>query len=88
MTEFVIEVDELAPCPRCGSEPKFIERNLPTGTHASCKFVCASSKCGFRGPGVAQRIDLSGNRELHRTWGRVNAAKEWNLCATSTPIAR
>lgn len=79
----VIEVVALAPCPRCGSTPKFIERDLPTGTHTSCKFVCARAECGFRSPGVAQRLDLLGNRELHREWGRANAAKEWNLRATA-----
>lgn len=79
----MIEVVSLEPCPRCGSAPKFIERDLPTGTHVSCKFVCASDKCGFRGPGIAQHLDLFGSHELHREWGRINAAKEWNLCAAS-----
>ena len=69
-----MEVVDPAPCPRCGSNPEFMERVLPTGTHASCKFVCASATCGFRGPGVMQRIDLPGSR----AWGRTNAAKEWN----------
>jgi hypothetical protein len=79
----MIEVADLAPCPRCGSAPKFTERDLPTGTHVSCKFVCPSTACGFRAPGVAQRVDPIGSRELHRGWGRVNAAKEWNLCAAT-----
>jgi hypothetical protein len=78
----MIEVVDLAPCPRCGGAPEFTERDLPTGTHASCKFVCPSVECGFRAPGVAQRLDLPGSRELHREWGRANAAREWNLCAT------
>lgn len=80
----MINVDEIAPCPRCGSDPVFVERDLPTGTHASCKFVCASAQCGFRGPGVAQRLDLPGSREIHRAWGRANAAKEWNLCVATS----
>ena len=78
----MIEIVEMAPCPRCGGTPEFVERELATGTHISCKFVCAS-KCGFRSPGVAQRLDLSGSSELHRAWGRTNAAKEWNLSATT-----
>lgn len=69
-------VDALALCPHCDNAPEFTERVLPTGTHVSCRFMC--SKCGFRGPGVAQRLDLPG---LHHEWGRANAAKEWNLRA-------
>ena len=83
MTQEQIEVVTLAPCPRCGSAPEFIERALPTGTHVSCKVVCASVKCGFRGPGIAQRLVRSGSRELHHEWACANAAKEWNLCAAS-----
>ena len=81
-TAGLVEIIDLAPCPRCGGAPEFIERELPTGLHMSCRFVCAS-KCGFRSPGVAQRLDLPGSRELHRAWGRTNAAKEWNLSASS-----
>jgi hypothetical protein len=77
----MLEIVELAPCPLCGGAPEFIERELPTGLHMSCKFVCAT-KCGFRSPGVAQRLDLPGSRDLHRAWGRTNAAKQWNLSAT------
>ena len=78
-----MKVVNLAPCPRCGSTPEFIERDLPTGTHASCRFVCTNAECGFRGPGIAQHLGLPGSRELHREWGRTNAAKEWNLSAKS-----
>ena len=77
----MIEVVELAPCPRCGGTPDFIARE--TGTHTSCKFVC--SECGFRGPGIAQRLDSSGSHELHRAWARTNAAKEWNLRVENEP---
>lgn len=77
----MIEIVELAPCPRCGGAPEFTARVLPTGTHVSCKFMCAA-QCGFRSPGVAQRLDLPGSHELHLAWGRTNAAKEWNLSAS------
>lgn len=79
------EIVELSPCPRCGGAPDFIERLLPTGTHMSCKFVCVEG-CGFRSPGVAQRLDLPGSHELHQLWGRINAAKEWNVAASSVAL--
>lgn len=79
----MIEVDVLEPCPRCGGTPEFIARVLPTGMHVSCKFICPSVECGFRGPGVVQRLDFPGSYDLHWEWGRANAAKEWNLCAAT-----
>ena len=73
----MIDVLDLALCPRCGGQPTFVERMLPTGLHLSCKFMCAT--CGFKGPGVAQRTDTP---DFHE-WGRSNAVREWNLCARS-----
>lgn len=65
----MLDVADLALCPCCGSAPEFLERDLPTGTHASCKFVCTNAECGFRGPGIAQRLGGPGGRELHRAGG-------------------
>ena len=50
----MIEVVDMAPCPHCGGGPEFIERDLPTGTHASCKFVCTNAECPTSMPGIAR----------------------------------